>query len=281
MKRKISSRQQVKPARRRMTNFISFVKLLYAKRKLVAVILGVVLVVVSWRVGYVDLAYQYGTQKSQDALKRLGFRVKNVLVEGREHTSFSEISASLGVRRGSSIFSLNPEQAQKHLENLSWVNSAMVRRNLPHTIYIRLVERQPLAIWQTQGKRRLIDTKGVVIGDFKSSDFKHLIVLTGKEANKNASDLLNILADFPEFQRKVKAATFISGRRWDLVLDNKVRIKLPEKNVKNALERLEKMHNEYRLANGDIGTIDLRLEDRSFLYVKDNEHDKKDKGKLT
>ena len=94
-------------------------------------------------------------------------------------------------------------------------------------------------------------------------------------------ELLDGFSDFPELRQKIKSAVFISGRRWDLIMKNNVRVKLPEKNIKPALTHLERLEKEHRLTDGRVATIDLRLPDRSFLYVQEAEDDKKNKGKIT
>ena len=64
-------------------------------------------------------------------------------------------------------------------------------------------------------------------------------------------------------------------------MKNNVRVKLPEKNIGVALKHLERLEKEHRLTDGRVATIDLRLPDRSFLYVQDGDDDKKTKGKIT
>ena len=64
-------------------------------------------------------------------------------------------------------------------------------------------------------------------------------------------------------------------------MKNNVRIKLPERNLSVALKNLQRMVQEHQLADGRVGTIDLRLPDRSFLNIQETEDDKKNKGKIT
>jgi cell division protein FtsQ len=55
---------------------------------------------------------------------------------------------------------------------------------------------------------------------------------------------------------------FVAGRRWDLHLDNGVTVKLPEKNVREALAQLVKLESQQHLLARDVVVVDLRLPDR-------------------
>src|SRR3546814_8255249 len=82
-----------------------------------------------------------------DGTARLGLRIEEVLVEGRARTEAEEILARLGLETGRPILAVDPEAARIALEELPWVRAASVERQLPDTLYIRLAEREPLALW--------------------------------------------------------------------------------------------------------------------------------------
>jgi cell division protein FtsQ len=98
-----------------------------------------------------------------DGTARLGLVVTDVKVEGRETTDRETILAALGAGPGTPILAMSPRRAKEQLETLPWVRSAVVERRLPDTVYVRLVERKPLALWQHSGKLELIDHDGGVI----------------------------------------------------------------------------------------------------------------------
>ena len=58
------------------------------------------------------------------------------------------------------------------------------------------------------------------------------------------------------------AAVLVSGRRWDLHLDNNVTVKLPEKHVREALAQLVALNQSEQLLARDVVVVDLRLPDR-------------------
>ena len=59
------------------------------------------------------------------------------------------------------------------------------------------------------------------------------------------------------------------GRRWDITLESGIIIKLPEKGVKKALIKLSELDKKNNLLDKDIKIIDLRIEDRLFITLKE------------
>jgi cell division protein FtsQ len=280
MRRKHKSASQVRPNRRQISLLETF-RNFYGAKRYIFLASFILLPTVAWSLGWIQLGFQHLGYKGEQILAASGFIVNDILVEGRRQTDPQTILTAIGASRGDSIFKCDPNSTKEHLEKITWIQSATVQRRLPGTIYIRLVERNPIAIWQNESKLYLVDEHGAVIENFDSKEFNHLLVVTGLKAPTHTKDLLDSLSDFPELREKIQSAVFISGRRWDLIMINKVRVKLPEKNIKLALTHLERLEKEHRLTDGRVGTIDLRLPDRSFLYVQEAEDDKKNKGKIT
>lgn len=207
-----------------------------------------------------------------------GLVVDDVLVEGRQNTSTKDILKVVNAHRGLSIYNIDPQEVKVGLEKLPWVRSATVQRRLNGIIYIRLVEKQPVALWQEASKLYLIDEKGSVIDRIDPKSVKDLIIVIGQQAPSKARELLIQLNQVPEIKGKIKAATYVSGRRWDLILKNKVKIQLPENNINAALANLYKLDKQHLITDGRVLSIDLRLPDRSFLYLSPQEHMKRKNG---
>src|SRR5580658_3171881 len=94
---------------------------------------------------------------------KLGLMVSDIEVEGRTTTDTATILAALDAHAGTPILAVSPSRAKEQLEALPWVRSAAIERRLPGTIYVRLVERKPLAVWQHANKQELIDNEGEII----------------------------------------------------------------------------------------------------------------------
>lgn len=191
-----------------------------------------------------------------------GFKVAEVLVEGRKRTARSTLLEILDVARGAPILAFDPHTAQHRLQALPWVARASVERRLPDLIYVRLQEREPIALWQERGRLSVIDDAGEVIDGAAPETFAHLPVLVGPDAPAHAAALLGMLAAEPDLGSKVIAAVRVQGRRWNLRLDNGIDVRLPEDGPGAAWAQLARIQREHGLLERDVTTIDLRLPDR-------------------
>jgi cell division protein FtsQ len=198
---------------------------------------------------------------------QVGLVVSDIEVEGRAMTERDAILRAVGATRGTPLLAVNPAQAKAQLEALPWVRSAAVERRLPDTLYIRLAERQPLALWQRQGKLVLIDRDGVVITGERLDRFPGLIVVVGDDAPRRAAALLDMLASQPDIAGRVVAAVLVGGRRWNLQLDNAVTVQLPEDKPEAAWARLAELEHGSRLLARDVQIVDMRLPDRLVVRV--------------
>jgi cell division protein FtsQ len=197
----------------------------------------------------------------------LGLVVTDIEVEGRKTTNAATILAALAADRGTPILAVDPERAQRQLQSLPWVRSATIERRLPGTLFVRLVEREPLAVWQHDGRQELIDRQGEVIPVKDLSRFATLPTVVGANAAGNAAALLDMLAREPALAARVTAAIRVDDRRWNLRIDHRVDVLLPEEDPAAAWTRLAQLERTQQLLQREVETIDMRLPDRLVLRV--------------
>ena len=90
-------------------------------------------------------------------------------------------------------------------------------------------------------------------------------MVVGGDAPKYASQLMDTLAVAPELAKRVKAAVRVGGRRWDIQMNNKVEVRLPESNSIAAWVQLADMQLRHQFLEKDVMTVDLRLPNRIIL----------------
>jgi cell division protein FtsQ len=201
---------------------------------------------------------------------RLGLVVTDIQVDGRSTTDRETILAALDARYGTPILGVNPSRARQQLEALPWVRSAAIERRLPGTLYVHLVERRPLAVWQHDGKHELVDRDGTVIPVTDLSRFAKLpTVVGGDQARHGAAQLRDLLANEPSLAPRVTAAVLVGDRRWNVRIDNLIDVMLPEDDIAGAWARLAQLERNNRILQRDVETIDLRLPDRLVMRVSD------------
>lgn len=211
--------------------------------------------------GPITLVTEFGLQVS----RLFGLTVQDILVEGRQRADRDLVMAAIGIERGASLLRFDAAAARQRLEQAPWIDTAIVERRLPDVIYVKLIEHKPLALWQTEGKFALIDPKGAVILPEATSQFAKLPIVIGPEAPKHAESLLLLLATEPALAARVSAAIRFGNRRWNLIMDNGVEIRLPEEEAELAWARIAAADRDRKLLARDVQMIDLRMPDRMII----------------
>jgi len=212
-------------------------------------------------------AWHKASQRLLEASGALGFRVADIRVEGRATTERDTILAALGASPGTPILAIDPARAKARLESLPWVRSATIERRLPDTIFVRLVEREPMALWQHGGKIELIDKSGAVIPVTRLDRFARLPMVVGEDAAAHAANLLAMLSSEPELASRVTAAIDVGDRRWNLKIDNAIDVLLPSDDAAAAWTDLARLQRQDAILQHDVRAIDLRLPDRLVVRV--------------
>jgi cell division protein FtsQ len=219
----------------------------------------------TWQSGWLQRAADQSKWTVIAASTKFGFALDVIFVEGRHQTKSRELLRALRLKRGAPILAFDPEAAHVRVKSLPWVRSVAIERHFPDVIHLRISERRPMALWQRNGRFRLIDTSGEVVPIKDIGRFGNLITVIGPDAPAHASQLLDWLALVPELSRRVNAAVRIGARRWDLHLDNRLAIQLPEFDLETALNRLAELQHRDAILDRDYAAIDLRLVDRVVL----------------
>jgi len=218
-----------------------------------------------WRTGWVDRtasALWRGTVRQSVAM---GLSVQDVRLEGRRYASKANVVKAVGLHRGDPILTFDLDAARQRLMDLPWIREAVVRRHLPDMIQITIKERQPMALWQRQGRLVLVDTYGVVVTAHNLGQFRDLVIIVGSDAPRHAATLFAMLDSEPNLARRVTAAVRVGARRWNVQMKPGIRVELPETDPHLAWHRLAQMDQRQKLLSRDVKTIDLRFPDRLII----------------
>ncbi len=223
-----------------------------------------------WESGYAGKTWLLLAAKMENAEYRaaatLGLCLKNVYIRGEKYASAKEIMQAALLKKNQPIFAVNIRGVKSRIEELDWVESADVERQIPDSLHISITEKKPAAVWQHKGKFALVDDKGEVISREHIDEFPNLPQVVGDEANSDAGRILSALKSQPELAEKVAAIIRIGGRRWNLKLKNNVEILLPEDaGLEQSLTALAELDKRKQLLERKIKSVDLRLPDRVFI----------------
>lgn len=198
-----------------------------------------------------------------------GFRVNDITVEGRKRTQREDLLSVIGVEQNAPIFALDLDAIHARIEDLPWVEKAVVSRRLPNLVHVRLNERQAFAFYRDDNKLTLIDRGGVSITSHHLRQFAHLPVFSGQGATLRAADFMDLLADYPVLRNRMIAAHWTGDRRWTIQLDHGGEVHLPATGITAALDRLMHLESDRRILAEKNQAIDLRLPDRVLLRPRE------------
>ena len=212
----------------------------------------------------------------------MGFKIDDIIVKGRKYTTINEISDALKVYKGDNVIRYDLWNAKRRLEELPWVKEASVRRSFfPNVIYASVKEKNAIAVWQINNNFYPIDDEGKIINTLYIPHGISLLIV-GEGAPEHINELLELLKKDEEIFDRVKAAQYVSERRWNIILDdveNGITIKLPEEKFSEAWKKLIKLHKTEGILKRKLTFIDLRLPDKVVVKLNKGEDSSSIKAK--
>lgn len=200
-----------------------------------------------------------------------GLYVEDVIVEGNYRTSYEDLIQALNLSENESILGVDIGALQTRIEQLTWVRKCVVKRSFfPHNILVNIEERKVKAIWQFEGRYYPVDEEGNVIEVEDYEPDQKLLVLTGEGAPHNLAELLKVLDTDEELKSRVRAAVYVSNRRWDLIFDtisNGVVVKLPEKDFLKAYQKIALLNKRQGIFKRKLTSFDVRFDNRIVVDI--------------
>lgn len=216
-----------------------------------------------------------------------GFGISEIHISGNRRTAYSQVLAALGIEPGQSVFSADIEGARRRLASLDWVASAEVRRRYPGSIFVSLVEKRPFALWQLPGDGHgqsaiaVVERNGAIITTHDVEQFRNLPKLAGKGAPRAAAELIDAIQSHRAIAARVAVYERQSERRWNLILDDGVVVKLPESGWQQQLYALDHLIIDAGILERNVSEIDLRSPTEYFFVLRSGEKKQIERGKDT
>ena len=116
---------------------------------------------------------------------------EQIRVSGNHNVERASVMQIFTPDRGRSVLRVPLNRRRQQIEEISWVEQAIVRRSLPNHIEVQITERTPVAFLRDGSDLSLLDAHGVILDRPISGDF-HFPVVTG------------IGADMPQDARELR-----------------------------------------------------------------------------
>lgn len=123
------------------------------------------------------------------------FSISTVTVEGTRRLTRKRITQAAGVAPGTNIFQIDEHAAEAKLTSTDpWVDSATIRKELPDTLHVKIVERDPRLLANIGGRLFVIDEKGEPFKELEPGDPTDFPVLTGLRPEELDNDRASAVA---------------------------------------------------------------------------------------
>jgi cell division protein FtsQ len=115
------------------------------------------------------------------------FGITEIITTGAKRRSPDELATIAGLAKGQNVFTTDLDRARARLIADPWVSEATLARQLPGTIFLRVVEREAAGIVATNdgsakaagGETYLVTREGAIIKRLESGDPTDLPIVTG------------------------------------------------------------------------------------------------------
>jgi cell division protein FtsQ len=238
-----------------------------------------------WRVARLTLVLAvvfFGVyQGAALVLSAEALRITRITVSGNVRMSKGEVAALLDGLRGNSMVTTDLEAWRTKLMTSPWVGDASIRRILPGTIAVAIVERQPMGIARLRGDLYLVDEEGIIVDQFGPNYAElDLPIIDGLAAAPGAGGtlidearaalaarLLATLQSRPDLVKRISQVDVSDARDAVVILkDDTTLVRLGDDAFVERLQSYLDLAPTLRERVDGIDYVDLRFDER--IYVK-------------
>lgn len=204
-------------------------------------------------------------------------RLERIEISGLQKLTRDEILSAASVQPGDDLLGLRLTSMGEQLAKNPWVASVRLRRNFPNSLFIDVVERQPVGV-VSMGYLYYLDSRGDIFKPLQEGDSLDFPVITGLTEDDLIRDpagaketLQGVLALLEQLKTARPGITLadISELHYDkgfgytiFTIDKGLPIRLGTDNFDEKLERLAKVYSQLQPQIPGLEYIDLDYSDR-------------------
>ncbi|MDC0037224.1 cell division protein FtsQ/DivIB [Alphaproteobacteria bacterium] len=213
------------------------------------------------------------TDLIQEYSNKYNYNLKKIEVIGLTNLNKDEILIFFNKFKNSSIFLVPVKEISNEIKKNKWIKEVNIRNDYKNTLKVNIKEETPIGIYENNNQKILF-SKNLVILEIlrKNHDYKNLISFYGENSIINSKHLISKIDQ--DIKQMIQSLIFVENRRWNIRLKNKITLKLPEKNLEEAIKNYKKIYSN--LSNKDlkdIEIIDLRIPNQAIIKYRNTEND--------
>ena len=200
----------------------------------------------------------------KEAKKPGRFPLQEVVLLGVKHAQIVQTLPTIGVDKGVNIWEIDLQKVHDRIESLPWVRSVRLKRLLPSTLVIRVMEKVAVSMSKEDDQLVLLDEYGMVIKPLEANDTliaPVIIPARGDEPAAKVVWLTNLLAKHAWLRGRISEAVGLPGGRWTLYTKRGVKL-LFSKHTDQEMELLKRLQEQYTILDRKIRQVELRIPGR-------------------
>lgn len=203
--------------------------------------------------------------------QRPEFMVKLMAIDGASDGLAEDIREVLQVDFPISSWDLDLPAMQAKVAGLDAVRAANLRVRGGGILQVAVSERVPVAVWRTAEGLELLDRTGHRVAPIaERADRADLPLLAGRGAAERVPEAMRLLSAATPIEGRLRGLVRVGERRWDMVLDRRQRIELPETEPVQALEQVMALHQTQDLLDRAVTIVDMRNPGRPTLRLAEH-----------
>ncbi|HZR24211.1 MAG TPA: FtsQ-type POTRA domain-containing protein [Vicinamibacterales bacterium] len=218
-------------------------------------------------------------------------KVDRIVVTGNERLSKGEVIAVLSGLRGESVLFADLDAWRKRLLASPWVRDAALRRSLPSTIEVAVLEKAPIGVGRVNGELYLVDDRGVIIDQFgpQYADLDLPIIdglagqgdsMVDESRAELAARVIAAAKSKPSLAKRISQIDVSDLHNASVILaGDPAVLELGDDQFASRLESYVGLSAALRERVADIDYVDLRFDDRIYVKPTKVERPKPDRKK--
>ena len=198
-----------------------------------------------------------------------GYKVQHIQPRGVQRMNVQTVYERALSQQNLAMTHVDLQALREELMELPWVRDARVSRQLPSTLVIDIIEREPHAVLARPDRLMLIDPTGVELEPISGEAAAEYLRIEGPGAQDQVEELTQLLDAAPALQSQITGAEWVGNRRWNLTFTTEQRLALPEgaERAAAALISFAQADGVHRLIGGQAASFDMRNAPRMYMNI--------------
>ena len=191
--------------------------------------------------------------------KKYSSRINLINIEGLSNANNSKLFNELNELFYKNILFIGKEEIQKVISKYNIIEEYSVKKIYPSTIIISIKPTKFVA--RISNNDQLVGANGKLIEDKENREILPYIF-----GQFNTKDFLNFKENIKQSKftfKKFKTLYFFPSKRWDILTNDNILIKLSQDNLSESLNLAYKIINSNNFKNKDL--IDLRMNNHLII----------------